>query len=127
MRGEAVLTLADTEYPLRPSFEAIVAFERATGMTRYQLADAANSNALTLETMGVVAAELIRAHAKANEDADMARVRPERIAQLIYEAGSFGISLQLALVLMRAAGGGYTIEGEAKKVGKNIPAIPTAA
>lgn len=115
-RGELALTLEGAEYVLRPSYEAIDAFEGKTGKGLLELAQLALSGKLRAGELAQVAAECIRAWGRATDQASMAAVNARRIAELIVEseggmAGAMGI---LSAMLSMAATGGYTAQGEMK-------------
>lgn len=114
-RGEVSLELGRKTYVMRPSFTAIQAIEKQTGLSLRQLAIAANSMSMDLATMGVVAGELIRAGA-ADGDVGAQMGEAERFAQLIYEKGVPTVAARLTIVLSAALTGGATVEGELKPV-----------
>ncbi|CAD7336115.1 gene transfer agent family protein [Sphingomonadales bacterium 58] len=110
-RGEHELVLAGITYRLRPSHSAIVAIERATGLSIMDLFRAGNTGSLSLQQMGTVAGELIRAGA---EDELTAQVDDDRIGELIFEEGVHRAMARLTLCLIDAASGGRKASGEAK-------------
>ncbi len=111
-RGEIDMVLGGKTYVLRPSFQAIAAFERATGLSLIQLTDAARLGSLSMSGAQAVVTECINAAAKR----DLDKVAPERVGELIYEAdgGLFIAQKRLAALLSLASTGGYTAAGERK-------------
>jgi hypothetical protein len=114
-RGEHELLLAGVPYRLRPSHTAMRAIERKTERSTLTLIQRGNAGALSLEELGTIAAELIRAGA-APDDFQTQNVDAERIGELIYEEGLHKALGRLTLVLLDAASGGRTASGEAKAV-----------
>lgn len=111
-RGEIDLTLGGKTYVLRPSFQAIAAFEKATGLSLVQLTDAARLGSMSLQGASAVATECINAAA----EREMDKIGAERCAELIYEAdgGLFIVQKKLAVMLSLAATGGYSASGVRK-------------
>jgi hypothetical protein len=124
-RGEHTLTLARTTYVLRPSFEACRAIEEALGASLIELAREANKMALSLDQLGTICAELIRAGARPG-DAMTRAVAVERIAELIFEEGQSGVLPVVTLVLLDAITGGRTASGEVKAVTMKMGQAATA-
>lgn len=116
-RGQLALELGGRKYVLRPSFEANLAIERKLRPLP-ALALSAEHNSLTLDEMGVIVAEWMRAFGKANPEDELATdykgAKAERCAELIFESGSMGVCMKLYLVLLGAVTGGYDASGEAK-------------
>lgn len=114
-RGEHELVLGGTRYRLRPSHEALVAIEEATGVSTLALVRRGNAGELTYAALGAIAGELIRAGADEG-DAITRAVDDERIGELIFESddGLPAITARLTLCLLDAATGGRTASGEAK-------------
>jgi hypothetical protein len=112
-RGEHEIVLAGKAYRLRPSHNAVRAIEQTTGRSTMALVRLGNTGELTLEQLGAVAAELIRAGA---DEADtMTRsVDAERIEELIFEEGLPQAQARITLVLLDASTGGRAASGEAK-------------
>jgi hypothetical protein len=109
-RGEHEITLGGRKYLLRPSHTAIVGIERQT-RPMLSLIRLGNACELSLEQLGIIAAEFIRAGAT---DEMTRSVDPQRISELIYEAGVPGITSRLTLVLLDAASGGRDAGGNVK-------------
>lgn len=112
-RGEHELALAGITYKLRPSHDAIVAIEDATGRSIMDLYRAGNTGSLTLTQLGAITGELIRAGAD-DDDTLTAQVNDERIGELIFEEGVYRAMARVTLCLVDAASGGRTASGEAK-------------
>ena len=110
-RGEHSLTLAGTAYRLRPSFQAVQALEDDLGLSLVEMVRKANAFALTLEQLGTIVAELVRAGA---EDEMTRAVSAERMAELVFEEGTGPVFAALVLALADAVMGGRTTSGEAK-------------
>lgn len=113
-RGEHELTLGRKTYALRPSYQACRRIEKKSGLTLLQLVQGGNHCALTIDTLGIVAGELIRAGA--SKDGLTGHVSNDRIAELIFKQGLPGVTARLTLCLMDAATGGRDPSGEAKAV-----------
>ena len=115
--GEISLPLDGQQYQLRPSRKAISNIEQQL-RSLPQLAADARSGMLSIEEMGLIAAELMRAFGEANPEDPLVRdykgAKPDVLADLIYEAGAPAINSRLMLVLIGALTGGYTASGEAK-------------
>jgi hypothetical protein len=126
-RGEVSLTLDGTDYVLRPSFDAICAFEAETGRGLVDLADAARDGALRASEVASIAAACIRAWGKSTGDQAVQSVNTKRIGELIIEAegGMMIAVMRLAVLLLGAATGGYTASGEVKAAATS-PKIPAA-
>lgn len=110
-RGEHMLDLAGVSYRLRPSHQAMRAIEAKTERSSLELVRMGNVGALSLDLLGAIAAELIRAGA---EDEMGRAVHADRIGELIYEQGVAGVTFRLTAVLADAVSGGRKASGEAK-------------
>jgi hypothetical protein len=126
-RGEHELTLDGRKYLLRPSHTALKAIENGTGKATLALIRLGNAGELSLEQLGIVAAELIRAGAD-ESDALAQAIDAERLEEMIFENdGPDGVGglpyaqSKLTLCLLDAATGGRKASGEAKAA----PAMPT--
>ncbi len=126
-RGEVEIVLEGTTFGLRPTYEAIVAIEKATDRTLVDLARDANVTHLPLAVCAIIVTELIRAWGKAKGDVMAQGVQVERIGHLLMDEGMPTVQVRLALVLVLAATGGYTPSGEMKAVATTTPEVPTAA
>lgn len=118
-RGEITLVLDGADFVLRPSHEAIMAFEEATGKGLLQLARDAISGVLRTAEVAYIAAECIRAWGRATGQKSAQGVNAPRIAELIQESelGVRGAMDTIAAVLALASTGGYTAQGEVKATG----------
>lgn len=116
-RGEITLPLDGVDYHLRPSRKAISAIEKKLRPLPALVAEGSRGD-LSLVDMSIIAAELMHAWAEANPSGERAlghrEAKPERLADLIFEAGAPGIFTRLLLVLMGAMNGAYTAAGERK-------------
>ncbi|TCP33275.1 GTA-gp10 family protein [Sphingomonas sp. BK235] len=138
LRGEVDLVLDGQSFVLRPSFTAIVAMEKKTGLALLQLAQLAEQGALTLEAQAIVVTELVRAwgreqaldeYASAAERAHVTAAKAagqDAIAELLFPVGVMAVQPRIALVLGLAATGGCLPSGEAKATGTMIPETPVA-
>ena len=117
-RGEVTLPLDGQEYQLRPSREAIMNIERSLGRSLFELTDAARSHSLSIEEMAAITAEMMRAYARSHPDDPLLSsyqgAKPERLAELIFEAGPMMIQPRITVVLLSALTGGVDASGEAK-------------
>lgn len=115
-RGEIVLRLGD-DYVMRPSYEAIAAFEEALGKGLFDIASDAINHRLRLNETAIIATECIKAWGRATgAPMTMQAIKPQRIGELILESdGGYKVALeQVAMMLAMACTGGYTATGEAK-------------
>jgi hypothetical protein len=114
-RGELILVLDGVDYVLRPSNEAIRAFEVKLDKACMVLVQEA-MRGLTTHEIAVIATECIRAWGRETGDKQIAAVNPERISDLIMDAPG-GIVEAASLIrdlLINATTGGYTSKGEVK-------------
>ncbi|GAA3271477.1 hypothetical protein GCM10020258_46590 [Sphingomonas yabuuchiae] len=77
-----------------------------------EIISAAARGGLRQRHMGIIAAELIRAGAKAESDK---HVDAERIGEMIYEAGTGKALATIQLCLVDAATGGRTASGKRRR------------
>lgn len=112
-RGEHEIELAGVTYLLRPSHAAMQTIEIETGHSLLALMRMADRGDLTLETIGIMLAELIRAGADADDQATR-HVSSEKIGELAYEQGLPRIIARLTVLLADAISGGRDAEGNAK-------------
>jgi len=119
-RGEVSLELEGQEYVLRPSYEAISAFEAQTDRSLIDLARAAGDGQLKMSEAAIIVTECIKAHGRAVDDKAMAVFNAARVGELILQAdGGLLIAMKrLELLLFMAATGGYTGSGEVKATTK---------
>lgn len=119
-RGEVSLELEGQEYVLRPSYEAISAFEAQTDRSLIDLARAAGDGELKLSESAIIVTECIKAHGRATDDKALAAFNAARVGELILQAdGGLLIAMKrLELLLFMAATGGYTGSGEVKATTK---------
>lgn len=128
-RGEVVLVLDGGDYVLRPSFEAIAAFEESTGKGLLQLARDAVDGGLRLHEMAEIVCECIRAWGRATGTKSAAGVNARRIGELLVEAdgGMMAVQRVIAGVLAMASTGGYTALGERKAEATTTKTTTSAA
>lgn len=128
-RGEISLTLDGGAFVLRPSFEAIDAFEAATGKGLLQLAQESLRGALRLGEVAQVVTECVRAWGRATGQKSAQGVNASRVAELILEAegGFVEASKTISAVLSLASTGGYTAQGEVKATGTTTSEAPVAS
>lgn len=114
-RGEVSLKL-DVEYVLRPSYEALEACEKLTGMGLLKLAEAADNMELTRGQLAIIACEMIRAHGREVDDKNLIGAKPDRIGELMTDApgGLIASAAVIRVVLCLACTGEYTSKGELK-------------
>lgn len=122
-RGELTLSLEGVDYGLRPSFDAIVEFEEATGKSLTELVLAADSGKLRLPDLGAISCACIRAWARETGQKSLEHVSAKKLGSLIYQepGGVMLVQKRLALILFQAMTGGFTAEGNPK------PGEPKAA
>jgi len=115
-RGEIAIVLDGERMVMRPSYEAIEAFEAATGKGLIQLAQAAGARALTLAECAIVMCECIRAWGRATGNKGLSMANPRRIGELVLdsEGGLLEAMSSLTILLALAATGKYTATGEMK-------------
>lgn len=138
LRGEVDLVLDGQRFVLRPSFTAIVAMEKKTGLALLQLVQLAEQGALTQEAQAIVVTELVRAwgreqildeYASASDRSMVTSAKAanqDTIAELLFPVGVMAVQPRVAIVLGLAATGGCLPSGEAKATGTMIPEIPVA-
>lgn len=124
LRGELTITLEGVEYPLRPSFTAIVAIEDKSGKSLQELAIAADGGGLSLQQMAVIVVEAMSAYGRANGRNDLVGWKYERVAELLFDAGLMIVQPRIALLLAMALTGGHD-PGEAMATGETMMTEPT--
>lgn len=115
-RGELSIMLDGMEMGLRPSYEAIVAFEASTGKGLLELTRAALDGKMPLGVLAQVVTECVRAWGRATQQPSIAASNAVRIGQLIAEADG-GVARVLGIVsgvLSMAVTGNFTAAGEVK-------------
>lgn len=128
-RGEVSLELGGTKLGLRPTFDAIEAFETATDRSLLQLARIAIRGEMKLGELSQVVEACAKAWGVAKGDELAQQVNARKIARLIVESdgGVAGALTLVAAMLSIAATGGYTAEGEAKAGTEMTAPTPAAA
>ncbi len=115
-RGEFALELDGATFVMRPSYEAIVAFEAETGKGLMDLTGSVLGGKATVTELAIVATHCIRAWGREHEDTGSAGVNAKRIGGLIV-ASDGGVStamMAIGTMLALAASGGITVKGEVK-------------
>lgn len=115
-RGELSLSLAGMTMVLRPSYEAITAYENDLGRGSVSLANEALAKRLKLGEVAQIATHCIRAFGDETGSKDMARATPQRIAKLILDSdgGIIEATGTLAAMLSLVVTGGYDSAGNPK-------------
>lgn len=138
VRGEVDLVLEGQRFVLRPSYTAIVAMEKKTGLPLIQLAQLAEQGCLSQDAQGIVVTELVRAWGRAlivDEYATAADkaiatsakgANADTIAELLYPVGVMAVQPRVAIVLGLALTGGCLPSGELKATGTTTTEIPVA-
>lgn len=131
-RGELELLLGGDTFVLRPSFEAIEAFEKGTGRGLMELTGEALNGKLGLADTATVVCECVRAQGRATNVIGLAGAQKDRIAEMILESdGGFqSVLITVAGMLTLAVTGGVTGAGELKaatKTTKKTGGAPAAA
>jgi len=114
LRGEVDLVLEGETFVLRPSYTAIVEFEKATGKGLIDLADQAIEGKLTLSECAAIVTSMVKAWGVATDNRIAANVNQDRIGELIHEYGLMQVQLRLQIALMNAATGGCRADGTIK-------------
>ncbi len=115
-RGELSLILAGTVFPLRPSYEAITAYEDDLGKGSVALANEALSKQMKLGAVAQIACHCVRAFGRDTGDKGMTGATPERIARLILDSddGIMSATGTIAALLSLVVTGGYDSAGNLK-------------
>lgn len=131
-RGEIALVLDGQEFVMRPTYQAIQAFESATGRSLVELAREALEGRLSTGDAAIVATHCIRAWGETTGSVQARAAKVERIGELIVEAEG-GMTKALGMIggmLALAATGNYTAKGEPKAAATettDTSSIPAAA
>jgi len=112
-RGEVAILLDGKAYPMRPSYKAMVAIERATGATILGLSFrlALPRDGLTLEEMAIIITEGVRAAGEERNDPMLKGFSTERVGELLFDGGILAAAAPIEAFLRNAITGG----GSAKK------------
>lgn len=143
LRGEVSIDLDGMPFVLRPSYEAVLACETATGKGLLQLTAEADAARLTLGEVRKLVTEFVRAWGKSNPfegkaDEDLGgdeidlraslriagSLSEKRVGELIFGDGIMKAMARLAIVLARAASGGCLPSGEPRPAGTMTSPIP---
>jgi hypothetical protein len=113
-RGEFDIELGGAVYGMRPSWEAVESFERATGHGSQRLYALASAGDMQLADSATIITECIRAWGKSTGDKAVQAFRVEKITPLVHEAGILLVNKRLALMLFLSITGGIDSKGEIK-------------
>lgn len=114
-RGEMQIELDGVAAVLRPSYEAIAAFEADTGKSLIELSRNALAGTMTTADAAHVVCQCVRAWGRETGDKGWSGANAPRIGHLIMEGpGLFATLVTLGGLLSMAATGGYTAQGKAK-------------
>ena len=127
LRGEDEIVLDGATFGMRPTYEAIVAVETATGASIGTMAMAGANMRLPLGWVAIIVTEFVRAWGKANGNQAAANLAVDRVGGLIMDSGIVAAQLTVAKILNGAVTGGDTSTGEAKATGSQTSAPSTAA
>ncbi len=130
-RGTVAVSLDGQDYRLRPSYGALVEIEAQLRPILDLCQDAAACR-LTLRELGVIIAEMMHAEGAAMADdapgaSGYRGAKPDRISQMVLEAGIPQATARVAIVLAAAVTGGVTAAGEAKARTKTTAATSSSA
>lgn len=119
VRGEQMILIEGHSYTMRPSFQAIQAFEDQLGMSAIELGLKAEQGKLRGIQIAIIVTECVRAdlrHQGKGREADAWKA--ETVAEKLMEAdGGLLAAITLMPPFLRAViTGGYTAKGEAKAV-----------
>lgn len=117
--GEVQVFIDNTEYALRPSYEAIRRIEAETGKTIYNLARCLNGEFWTLSEMAIIVTEGIKAWGRAQSRNDTEAFTYNRIAECLFEGGLVNFNEPIVSFLMNCLTGGAAPKNQpaaAKKV-----------
>jgi hypothetical protein len=123
-RGEFALILDGASFVLRPSYEAIVAFEAETGKGLIDLARTFMTGNASLQEVATVACHCIRAWGAEKNDTGAQGAQVDKVGRLILDspAGLQGATLELGPLLILASTGGVNSKGEVKAATTTSPA-----
>ena len=124
-RGETEIVLDGAAFVMRPTYEAIVAVETATGSTIGAMAMLGANMRLPVGWLAIIVTEFVRASGKATGDAVAAHLNVTRVGGLLQDSGIVAASLTVAKVLGDAATGGYSSAGE-RKTTENQTSAPSS-
>lgn len=114
VRGEIDIQLDGQSFVLRPSYGAVIAFEKACGAGLIQLAMSAEASSLTLDQAAAIATECIKAQGEETEDASLRNVNRRKVGELIHGVGLMAVMPRLSMLLGLAATGGCNPDGSLK-------------
>lgn len=108
IRGEVSIALDGVAYVLRPSYEAGVAIEQATGRSLMELAVAAAGSRMLLPQLAIVVTEYIKAWGRETGNTSTEHFDVQRVGELIHngKGGIMAAMPRVELVLAQAVSGG---------------------
>ncbi|WP_174286632.1 hypothetical protein [Sphingomonas bacterium] len=115
-RGEFDIELAGGTFSMRPSWDAIQAFEKGTGRSLLVLAGQAAAKALDTRSMATIVVECVAAWGRAKGIMSAQGFDIDRTAGMIMDSpgGPLVLCERLRLMLYMAATGGITSSGEVR-------------
>jgi len=113
-RGEFDIELGGETYGMRPSHEAIEAFERGINMSKVEAADAAGRASLKSWETAIIVTECIRAWGRAVGHDEAPLFKAPRVQELLAAENTLVLLKRLELMLYLAVTGGLTPSGEMK-------------
>jgi hypothetical protein len=133
-RGEVLIVLDGASYPMRPSYEAMVAIEEATGASIEELwlrctrlsgaarsAKLVSGVGLKLKDMAAIVSECVKASGKQRKDSMLTGFSAERVGELIAKK-RWEANVPIADILTNMLFGG----ADAKKDAPASPATSTS-
>ena len=115
-RGEVPILLDGKVYPMRPSYAAIQAIERAHGPILSLVTRLSHPlQRLTIDELATIITETVRAAGKDRDDAMLKGVQKDRIAELVFEEGVIRVVESLEVLLVNMITGGSKGGGKSKK------------
>lgn len=111
-RGEVPILLGDRTFPMRPSYTAMQAIEKAHGpLLALTTRLGSPVHRLDIDEMSTIVTECIRAAGKDRGDAMLQAIQKPKIAELIFDQGIVSVVGSLEVLLINMITGG----GKAKK------------
>lgn len=88
-RGEVAITLEGTEYPMRPSYEAMLAIEKETGcsLENLFLRATAPGAGLFLTEKAIIVTEAVKAAGVDRKDKMLQQWNQEKVGRLLFASG----------------------------------------
>lgn len=110
-RGEVSILLDGTDYPMRPSYEAIVEIEKKSGMSLSALAWSVNDKTrlVPIRVLAMLVGEGIRAAGREREKTLLEYMSDDKIGRMIFE-DYFGCLSSVSDFLANAMNGGLPVD-----------------